>query len=146
MKQLLILFTMTVSTSVFAEVKTINLSPINTLVVTCPKGNELEVQNNTIKCACPKGTSPRFEGEVLKCDITCEIKEEHFEYTEEIYADQTAEVVGKNLISYDALVLRDLRGKILFSEKIYSPRKVELDFLFNEAVAASRSSCQRLIY
>lgn len=131
----------------FSEVKTINLSPVNSLVINCSKGLELEVQNYTVKCVCPKGMSAHFEGEVLKCEVTCEIKEEHIEYVEEIYADQTAEVIGKNVVSYDALVLRDLRGgKVLFSEKIYSPRKVEMDYLLNEAINASANSCQKVVY
>lgn len=146
MKKLLLLAAMTFSMNAFSGVKTLNLSPMDTLTVTCSKGLELEINKNSLKCVCPKNSIAHFEGENLKCDVACEIKQEHVEYTEEVYADQSAEVIGTNFVSYDAIVLRDFSGKILFIDKIYSPRKVELDFLLDAAVKAAGETCKKILY
>jgi hypothetical protein len=146
MKQILVIFMVFVSFAALAKEDIINLGAMDSLQVNCPVGNVLTLQSNILKCGCPAGMLAHIVGENLKCDILCEIKIKKIQYWDIEYADQSNIELSRNLIQYNALVLEDKRGIEFYSERLYSPRSNEWDYLFNAAVKIAQTKCQKVLY
>lgn len=114
-----------ISTSAYPDIMTIRLKASETLNVGCPSGTSLEVNEFNAKCSCPQGEyTNRLEDEI-RCESLCVIEEKANPYP--------TIVVNK-------------RGKILYSERVYSPRKSEYDMLLNEAKEVAAKNCFKTSY
>jgi hypothetical protein len=76
----------------------------------------------------------------------CTIKQEHIEYVEVIYADQSAEVIGENHVSLEALVLREESGKVLTVEKLQSDSDADFELVINKVLNSAVGVCKNVTY
>ncbi|MCM2350861.1 MAG: hypothetical protein NDI69_12635 [Bacteriovoracaceae bacterium] len=137
--------TLFLASNAFSETLDINLRAIDSVKINCPTGLELEMKNNIGQCVCPAGTWSHYDGEELKCDSLCKIQVGMVGGEIENYCDQGG-CWDHNTERYKAVTLWKNDRKILFQERIYSPRQSEVDMLVAEAMTIARTQCDKIIY
>jgi hypothetical protein len=129
--------------SAIAQTRKIALKANETLSIVCTQGNIVEVKDNVVKCGCPVGLYSHVEGDVMTCETLCFIKTEMIEEKFE-NCDQGG-CYPYGIEKYRTLTLRKGTGEILYQERIWSPRKRELEMLLSEAKAVAEKGCFKTI-